>query len=440
MVNRLAQVSPKKLLTGIIVVAVLLRAGAAFYLGNTITELPGIFDQVSYHNLALRLLGGYGFSFGEQWWPATAANAPTAHWSYLYTLWVTAVYAIFGPHPLIARLIQAVAAGILMPWLTYRLAKSTISWRLAAPDDEWVALVAAAISAVYVYFVYYAGALITESFYIITILWAFDVAIRISQSERSHWRQWVWLGVALGTAVLLRQLFLLFIPFLLLWLWWGKRPSLVRLALPLVITFLMMLPFTIRNYRAFDKLVPLNTNSGYAFFWGNHPIYGTKFIPILPSEMGSYYSLIPQELLDMNLNEAELESALLQRGLQFVFDDPGRYILLSLSRIPSYFIFWPSAQSGLISNISRVGSFGLFLPFMLFGLYCSLRQPFPSWRARLASPFALFYLFILVYTGIHVLTWTLIRYRMPVDAVLILFAGWAVVALVGKITHGRSSP
>jgi 4-amino-4-deoxy-L-arabinose transferase-like glycosyltransferase len=439
MMKRLTQANPQKLLVGIIVVAVLLRVGAALKMGDTIVDLPGIFDQVSYHNLALRVLGGHGFSFGEQWWPATAANAPTAHWSYLYTLWLTAVYAIFGPHPLIARLIQAVAAGILMPWLLYRLARLTISPRLAAPYDELAALAAAAISAIYIYFVYYAGALITESFYIIAVLWAFDLAVRISQSEQTGWRQWVWLGVALGTAVLLRQLFLLFIPFLLLWLWWGKRPSLVRLVLPLVITFLMMLPFTIRNYRVFHKFVPLNTNSGYALFWGNHPIYGTKFIPILPPEMGSYYSLIPQELLDKHLNEAELESALLQRGLQFVIDDPVRYVLLSLSRIPPYFIFWPSAQSGLISNISRVGSFGLFLPFMLFGLYRSLRQPFPSWRARLASPYALFYLFFLAYTGMHVLTWTLVRYRLPIDAVLILFAGWAVVELVAKLTHGRSS-
>ncbi len=433
--QRLRPNTPKKQLVGIIIVAVLLRVAAAFYLGNTIEELPGIFDQVSYHNLALRVLDGHGFSFGQFWWPATEANAPTAHWSFLYTLWLTAVYAIFGPNPIVARLIQAVAAGVLMPWLVYRLARLTVNSQQKTENNQLAALIAAAIVAVYVYFFYYAAALVTESFYIIAILWAFELAIRISQAEESGWRLWIWLGVALGTAVLLRQLILLFIPFLLIWLWQAKRPrpSLIRLALPLVIVALMMLPFTIRNYFAFGKIVPLNTNSGYAFFWGNHPIYGTKFIPILPPEMGSYYSLIPEELLEMGLNEAELESALLERGLGFVFDDWGRYALLSLSRIAPYFNFWPSAESGMVSNISRVASFGLFLPFMLYGLYLSLRQKFSSLTARLASPLALFYLFILVYAGIHILTWTLVRYRLPIDAILIQFAGWALADLAVRL-------
>ena len=35
-------------------------------------------------------------SFGETWWPITAADAPTAHWSFLYTLYLTVVYAILG--------------------------------------------------------------------------------------------------------------------------------------------------------------------------------------------------------------------------------------------------------------------------------------------------------------------------------------------------------
>ncbi len=421
-----------RLLAGIILASVLLRVAAAVYLGNTIEELPGIFDQISYHTLALRVLDGHGFSFGEQWWPATAANAPTAHWSYLYTLWLTAVYALFGPNPLVARLIQAVAVGILMPWLTFRLTKQMTNYQSPATTYQLPALFAAGITAVYIYFIYYAAALVTESFYVTAILWIFDSAIHIVRADKTGWRRWIWLGVGMGTAVLLRQLFLLFIPFLLLWLWWAKRPRLSQLALPFIITLLMMSPFTLRNYLAFDRFVPLNTNAGYAFFWGNHPIYGTKFIPILPPEMGSYYALIPSELLAQGLNEAELDSALLKRGLGFVFDDPVRYILLSLSRFKSYFIFWPSSESGLISNISRTASFGLFLPFMGYGLFLSFTCIDAEQKHLQKSPFLLFYLFIVIYTAIHVLTWTLVRYRLPIDAVLIIFAGLAAADLVKR--------
>ncbi len=428
--------NPSKALMVVIMVSVLCRVGSAVYQGNEVTVLPGIFDQISYHNLAIRVLGGHGFSFDRTWWPVTAANEPTAHWSYLYTSYLIGVYALFGRNPLVARLIQAVVVGVLMPWLVYRLAVRLFPTQ-ERPVSGWtqgekVGLAAAAITAVYVYFFYYGGALITESFYITGILWIFDLAIQIVQAEKQSLRLWLLLGLALGITILLRQLFLLFIPFLFLWMWWAGRPKLTYFVWPVVLLVLIILPWTIRNYYAFNQFVLLNTNAGYAFFWGNHPIYGTQFIPILPS--GTYPKLIPQELLDQHLSEAALDTALLKRAIGFITEDPKRYILLSLSRIPTYFVFWPSSESELISNISRVASFGLFLPFMLYGLYLALRTRFSSWKLWFASPFTLLYLFVLVYTGIHVLSWTLIRYRLPIDAVLILFAGWAVVELAARVT------
>ena len=53
-----------RILIATLVLAVLLRVAAAFYLGNQVVNLPGTFDQISYHNLALRVLGGHGFTFG----------------------------------------------------------------------------------------------------------------------------------------------------------------------------------------------------------------------------------------------------------------------------------------------------------------------------------------------------------------------------------------
>ena len=201
-----------------------------------------------------------------------------------------------------------------------------------------------------------------------------------------------------------------------------------------VVVIFMILPFTAYNYARFDRFVLLNTNSGYAFFWGNHPIYGTHFVPILTPEMGSYQDLIPPEL--RNLDEAALDQELMRRGLQIVIDDPGRYLLLSLSRIPAYFMFWPSADSGVISNISRVLSFGLLWPFMLYGLVRSLVNPFT--KLSISSPVVLLILFIIVYSAIHLLSWALIRYRLPVDAVAILFAGVAFQDILNWVYRRRA--
>ena len=417
----------------ILVLSVLLRVGAAIYLGDTVVVLPGTSDQVSYHNLALRVGSGHGFSFGEDWWPATRANQPTAHWSFLYTLYLVAVYALFGPHPLVARLIQAVIVGLLQPWLTYKIGKRLF--------NSSVGLWAAFLNAIYAYFIYYTASLMTEPFYITAILGALLLAIYLAEPlQENHNRVLLaaGLGLTLGAAVLLRQLFLLFIPFLLLWLLWANRRGhadlkWVHFLLPLVVVIAMIVPFSIYNTARFGQFVLLNTNSGYAFYWGNHPYYGTHFQPILSEE--EYRQLLPQDQL--YLDEAALDKELLRRGIQFVLDDPVRYLQLSLSRIPPYFEFLPSADSGTISNLSRVLSFGILWPFMLAGLILAWRQIAHRFWDAIASPKFLLVLFALIYTVIHVLTWTLIRYRLPVDAVLLVFAGLAFNRIAAFLAHGR---
>ena len=165
----------------IVVIAVLFRLGSAFYQGKEVTALPGVWDQLSYDGLAQRVVAGYGFSFAEGHWPATGPGEPTAHWSYLYTLYLAAVYAIFGYQPLVARLLQAFIAGVLQTWLTWRIGR-----RIFGPK---VGILAAAISALYIYFFYYGGSLLTESFYFVGILWTLDVALRIAGYALIRWKK-----------------------------------------------------------------------------------------------------------------------------------------------------------------------------------------------------------------------------------------------------------
>ncbi|GMQ78310.1 MAG: hypothetical protein BMS9Abin02_0813 [Anaerolineae bacterium] len=417
------------ILISILIVSVILRLAAVTYLGNSVGELPGTFDQISYNNLALRVSEGYGFSFSQDWWPVTGAGEPTAHWSYLYTLYLAALYTLTGPLPVVARLIQAIIVGILQPLLAYLLGRELF--------DEPAGLMAAALMAVYSYFVYYSATLMTEPFYITAILASLYLAIRLANSTQKNFLKYaIGLGLAIGIAALLRQLYLLFVPFLFAWVIWVYRKRLGHspvkpLLITLAIILLMILPATIYNYVRFDQFVLLNSNAGYAFFWANHPIYGTRFLPLLPAEMGSYADLIPSELLD--LNEVALDRALLRRGLEFVIEDPFRYLLLSLSRIPVYFTFWPTSSSSLISNIARVASFGLMAPFMIFGLFYALSRRNNKEIPLIQDPIVLLIGFAAVYSLIHILSWTLIRYRLPVDAVLIVFAGLAVTKIFRRL-------
>jgi hypothetical protein len=402
-------------------------------MGNEVVDLPGIFDQISYHNLAVRVMDGYGFTFGELWWPITPAGEPTAHWSFSYTLYLVGNYLLFGVYPLAARIVQAVIVGILHPYITWRICEKIFGRNIG--------LIAAGITAVYAYYIYYAAALMTESFYITGILIGLFLSMKMveSQNVTQDIKLGVALGISIGITVTLRQVFLLFIPFLFLWILIArfKRTRSLPIAsmiLSFVLITLFILPVSLYNQSRFGRLVILNTNSGYAFFWGNHPIYGTNFIPILPA--GTYQDLIPQEV--RHLDEAALDQELLKRGIQFIVDDPQRYILLSLSRIPPYFMFWYSPESNLWSNVSRIASFGLMFPAMIYGVFLRIKKTSSEtgkWLwSFLISPEGLLFFFAVIYSLVHILTWTLIRYRLPVDAVLIPFAALAISDLSQRLS------
>ena len=410
--------SNKQILTLILVAAVLIRIPIALLMGDQITVLPGIQDQVSYDALARSLLDGRGYSFTEKWYPFTPANTPTAHWSFIYPLYLAGTYAVMGYHPVAARLLQGAVGGALVCFLVYLIGR-----RVA---NESTGLVSAGMAAVYGYFIYYSAALMTETFFIILVLLILHLSLELK--EKPTLARWALLGLVLGVAGLLRQTVLLFVPFLLLWLFWELKKDGIRwwyFTVPIVVIILMIAPWTIRNYLVFDHFLLLNSNAGYALYASNNPNLGSDWrneLVVIP---------VPEELAGQN--EAQLDRALSQRGIEFILADPERYLQLTLDKSIEYFRFWPSSDSSRISNLNRVLSFGLYLPFMLVGLYLS----FSRWRN-----FVPLYLFIVIHTGIHLLSWPAPRYRLPVDAVLMVFAGVTLIELANqwKTWRRRLSP
>lgn len=399
----------KQLLAFILVAAVLIRLPVAVYMGDQVTELPGIQDQVSYDALARSLLEGRGYSFTENWYPFTKANTPTSHWSFLYPLYLAGIYAITGYHPLIARLIQAAVGGALLCLLVYKIGRRVV--------NEETGLVGAGLAAVYGYFIYYNAALMTETFFMVLILLTLYLAIELKENPVPI--QWVGLGFSLGLAALLRQTVLLFVPFLLVWLFMelrGRGPLWWHFALPVVIIFLVITPWTIRNYHVYREFLLLNSNAGYALFASNNPNLGTDW------QNDAVVVPVPDEFKGQN--EAELDRALTRKGIEYILSDPSRYLWLTLDKTLEYFWFWPSSASSQISNLNRVLSFGLYLPFMLFGLWLSLSR----WRK-----FAILYLFIAIHTSIHLLSWPAPRYRLTIDAVLMVFAAMALIELTKQL-------
>ena len=492
--------------------AIALRGAVTFYYGGVPSPAK---DETSYSLLAARLASGHGYSFAQAWYPFTPADTPTAHWSFLYTAFVAAVYGVAGAHPLAVRLVQAVVLGVLMPWCTWRLARR-------AGFEEPVALVAALLAAVYPYFVLYVAMVQTEGFFLVAVLWSLERALALRETLLTQRRkgakarraeEWVadeayltqrrggaeekkekerigervnvgteeseveqtpissspplplspsssaplrasaplrqdrWLlpaltlGLSLGVAALLRQSILPWVVVLFAWLAWGTLwpvgrgagRAFMALGAAGLVMVACIVPVTVRNYGVYGELLLLNSNAGYAMYSAQHPLHGTSFQAYMAAPLPTDIEPAPQ-------NEAQWDRVLMARGVQFVLDDPGRYALLSLSRAVDYLEFWPKAESSLLFNVGRVLSFGWLLPVAVAGVVIELvrlrrsrRTVGPAGdtlapRPSPLAPTALLLLFVATYSLLHILTWAMPRYRLPVDAVLVIFAA---VALLG---------
>ncbi|MBN1875710.1 MAG: hypothetical protein JXA33_15910 [Anaerolineae bacterium] len=406
---------------GILLFSVVMRVGVALYYGD---RVPAEHDDYSYSTLGLRLATGHGYTFDRYWYPFTPPETPTAHWSFLYTAFIAAIYALVGFRPVAVRLVTAVLAGILLPWITARLTRRLF------PHQPWTPFIAALVTAGYAFFILYAARLMTEALYIVTLLWSFERALKLSEdfaAGRPGWGTALGLGVSLGLTTLFRQAILPWAPVLFLWLLWrawrGDRRGFTRLHLPALVlagvTLLaFILPWTYRNYRVYGDFLLLNSNTGYAMYSAQHPMHGISFQAFEAAPL-------PDELRVQMSTEAEWDRALMSRGIAFVLEEPGRYLRLSLSRIADYFEFWPTDTS-LLHNVGRLFSFTLYLPFMLYGFYLGGKVHYTPVLARLERPTTLFFLFMVFYSLLHIFTWAMSRYRLPVDAVAMPFVALAL--------------
>jgi 4-amino-4-deoxy-L-arabinose transferase-like glycosyltransferase len=396
------------------------RLAAALYMGSQVQPVSGAFDQIFYHDLALNLLAGKGYVFTVPPWPFIQPGAPTAYYSFVYPLFLAAIYGLVGPQALVARIVQALISGLL-PWLVYLLVKRILAGSRSPAGERAGSVALAAITAGYAYFALYSAALQTEALYLVLVAWALLLTLKLA--ERPTWQLWLGWAAAVTLASLLRQVFMPVagVLFLYVVVRARRRVKVWHVALGGALALALILPWTARNYRVYGQFLLLNSQYGQVLWNANHPDLGVHFV-------GDAMFPIPADL--EGANEVELTNELLVRGIRLTAAEPWRFVRLSLSRAATLFEFWPSRQSAPISNIARVLSFGICLPFMAAGLVLSARE----WRRWL-----LLYLFIAAYVLIHVVSWAQIRYRLPVDLALIPFAALAVVRLASFLSRDRGT-
>lgn len=231
-----------KLLTVLVLTAVLLRVAVALWLGPEIaTRGNGIAHT---RPVAMNLLAGRGY--------CVTPGVPSIYLEPGYPVFLGAAYAVFGKTWWAVALMQSlVAAATLL--IAYRLAQEIF--------DKRSALVAVAILVVYPYFVMQSVGLIDTTLFTFGLLLCTHASYRAARSSQL----WPALaaGVILGLALLCRKTIMLCVPVYVLMLYWPPTEGLAgalpdtrhakrattKLLLAMLAASIVLAPWLVRNYQ-----------------------------------------------------------------------------------------------------------------------------------------------------------------------------------------------
>ncbi|MBN1956496.1 MAG: glycosyltransferase family 39 protein [Anaerolineae bacterium] len=353
-------------------------------------------DAGSYDQIARSLLAGNGFSLHE---------GPTAFWPPLYPYFLAGLYALFGYHLWIARLVQALLGAIAVG-AVYETARLLFGRR--------VALLAGIGMLLYPHVIYFGAWLIAEALYMALFTVAVWLAIRLQQ--RPGWLGFGSLGLLMGLGLLAKPATLMFIPFLALWAWFSL-PALSRcrratcFLLVLLVLVAVVAPWTVRNGIVFQDFILVSTNGGYTFYGANNE-----------DAFGGHREGFPPRL--PGLSEPEAEQEYYRRALEWGAENPGDALRLSARKlarlfsplsVASYERDYDLPLAGLVKGV-----YWAFLLAVLVGMLLTL----PRWRELIL----LYALILRVLIG-TVLFYGDARYTLPMVPAWVIFAAVALASI-----------
>ncbi|MFH1276881.1 MAG: glycosyltransferase family 39 protein [Candidatus Eisenbacteria bacterium] len=381
--------------------------------GTSLTEVL-LVDSETYDRFARRILDG------------TFRGEEVYSMNVLYPWFLALLYRIGGGPWMSVLPVQAVldAASVVLVYF--------IGLRFFG---RAVAVVAAAVAALYGPFVFYSGALLTPA--LVGFLTLAGVALLGRAAGGSGgWRAAVGAGLFVGLATLGRGNAVLLIPAGLVHfsLAGMKRSEAVRrggifaaaaLAFPL--------GATVRNYAVEGRIVPMAANYA-AFYIGHHPeANGLYSMPsFIESARFEGEVLGTREWVSGALGRpvtlAESARVLLRWGMGHVIEDPAGALLRTAKK---FYFFWNRTESPTNLNYHFALDFSPLLrrlPFG-FGIVAPLGLMGMAWSFRRRRERALLYLTAAVYLFTCLVFFVSAEYRLPAVPILILFAAQGVLAL-----------
>jgi 4-amino-4-deoxy-L-arabinose transferase-like glycosyltransferase len=391
---------------GIFVLALVIRLLA----GSTLHSLHvHSNDSEAYRDIAHNLI--HRHLYGTVNDPPHSLSVPYATRPPLVPLSLAAAYLLLGENPRTELLLLSLL-GALTCLVVYRLGTELFGQRVGVAGGVPASL--------YPFFLVLSVVPLTESWNL--LLYPLLALYILRFLRHGHLADAARAGVVLGLSALCKPVILSFLPMLLLLA--VVRPafptmsSLIRgyVALGLAAA-LAIFPWSIRNYVAVGSVIPVSLQLGAALWLGSGPGAGLAISHLergVTNGWDNPHGTGPKEPLVSDPVAADRQ--LTRLAVRYILDDPARFLRLTARKER---VFW-GAYSNRLARLSWA--------FLAFLSGCGILLTWRRWRELLPL-----HLLILHTALVPVFFTSMPRFRAPIEPLLLIFAGEAIVRCLDRL-------
>ncbi|MCK4807219.1 MAG: glycosyltransferase family 39 protein [Candidatus Aegiribacteria sp.] len=344
-------------------------------------------------------------------------ETPTASIEPGYPLLLASVFMIMGPCTGAVFLLNSIFA-LLGAWAV---------WKLVAENwGEKQAVLATLIWSLYPYYVYYSAYAMTDMIHISLLPVIVLLTLRSASKKGSGFTS----GLAAGILFLIRSTAIFLVPLQLAWLFMKKKWRTVLLVLAGFV--LCCIPWVLRNQLVLGSPVLMPTKGSLNLWMRNNPyllaIEGIS-IPGFIDDGINRRDLLeypPMDGIDTELARSRL---IMQRASQFILSNPLLFSYLTVVRLG---LFLTPTGGTIQSSITKMIGILIYLPMLLIAAA-------EAFRRRRDGRIILIVCFFILYLGLHSLAHGGVRYRLPVDSVLIVLTSLFIGRRAGWGENGLGS-
>lgn len=271
-------------------------------------------------------------------------------------------------------------------------------------------LLSALLTAFYPYGVYNASGIYDTALF--TFFISLSILFFLQMKERPSIRWSLLTGLMLGLGCMLRTAMLA--SFLILGLWLlritGPKRALAAMGWVTLALLITLTPWTVRNYMQKDAFIPIETKGMTNIYMGNHPLT-LQYM----QEGRTLDEILKQVPRGYSFSNAEQWGPWFRGQIgQFIQGEPILFLETMGAKLLAYWTPWHAFKGeGILKNVVYTASYG---PLIFLAVLGALRSGKSHPEARL---------FILIFIGFtlgHMISWSAVRLRAPLDPLLMVLA------------------